>query len=284
MMLHRTAPLAVAALALIATGCSPDANSGEVLDAPTSDAAAHEEAPHFDYSDGDHGPEHWGDVPAWERCATGTQQSPIDVPTDETIDLSKELDVRWSSGTLSALNNSHTVNVRPDGNNVVVRGDDTFQLVQMHLHADSEHDLDGKAYPLEAHFVHGRVGEDGEIAMTQDADTGEQVLEEYLVLGVMLAEGERSTRAWRTVLSPDALPSEVSDDYMRVPGVRVNPTGLLPSNRAAHTYTGSLTTPTPTCVEGVNWYVLTTPVTVGREQIDAFTALYSDNSRPVQPR
>lgn len=41
-------------------------------------------------------------------------------------------------------------------------------------------------------------------------------------------------------------------------------------------YQGSLTT--PGCYEYVNWYVLENPILASQEQIDFFTALYSDKN------
>ena len=46
-------------------------------------------------------------------------------------------------------------------------------------------------------------------------------------------------------------------------------------------YDGSLTT--PPCTEGVQWIVLATPIELDAQQIDAFTRLIHDNSRPPQP-
>ena len=44
---------------------------------------------------------------------------------------------------------------------------------------------------------------------------------------------------------------------------------------------GSFTT--PPCTEGVKWFILSTPVELSSEQIDAFRAIYDGNNRPVQP-
>jgi carbonic anhydrase len=66
-----------------------------------------------------------------------------------------------------------------------------------------------------------------------------------------------------------------------IPGVEINPAGLLPRDTAYYTYMGSLTA--PPCTEGVRWYVLKTPVEVSAGQIEAFARLYPHDVRPLQP-
>ncbi len=272
-----TAALAAAALVTLA-GCGAESA------APAADTRTPASAPHFDYdADSAHGPDHWGDTEGWERCATGAQQSPIDVPAGKATPLADQVTLDWTSGTLSALNNAHTVNLRPDGENLLTHAGRSYRLAQMHLHADSEHEIDGTAAPLEAHFVHGLVDDQGDFVMTKDADTSQEVFADHLVIGVMLAEGAENP-AWGRVLDPGVLPATPGQEYRLVSDAQFDPTTLLPAERDAFAYTGSLTTPTPTCVEGVRWFVLTTAVEVSEEQVAAFTALYDNNSRPVQPR
>jgi carbonic anhydrase len=54
----------------------------------------------------------------------------------------------------------------------------------------------------------------------------------------------------------------------------------LPGSLQYWRYEGSLTT--PPCAETVDWIVCLNPVTVAREDIARFTALYPMNARPVQ--
>ena len=61
----------------------------------------------------------------------------------------------------------------------------------------------------------------------------------------------------------------------------INPAQLLPVNRAYFTYRGSLTS--PPCTEGVRWFVIKSPSSIGLNQIVAFGRLYPLNARPVQP-
>jgi carbonic anhydrase len=66
-----------------------------------------------------------------------------------------------------------------------------------------------------------------------------------------------------------------------IPGVQINPAGMLPRDDAYYTYMGSQTA--PPCTEGVVWFVLKTPVNISTEQINAFAKLYPHDVRPVQP-
>jgi carbonic anhydrase len=60
----------------------------------------------------------------------------------------------------------------------------------------------------------------------------------------------------------------------------VNPGGLLPADRGYWTYMGSLTT--PPCTEGVSWFVFEQELSVDREQLRAFAALFRMNTRGLQ--
>jgi carbonic anhydrase len=66
-----------------------------------------------------------------------------------------------------------------------------------------------------------------------------------------------------------------------IPGVEINPAGLLPPDAAYYMYMGSLTA--PPCTEDVTWFVLKMPMDISAEEIKAFAELYPHDVRPVQP-
>ncbi|WP_306016883.1 carbonic anhydrase [Oceanicaulis sp. MMSF_3324] len=206
--------------------------------------------------DGDGAPEHWGMLSAdYATCDSGHEQSPIDLhAVSDAADLAPAL--HWEDAEGSVTDNGHTIKVGLEDAGSLHLGDRSYELVQFHFHAASEHTVDGHQYPLEVHFVH--ASEDGHLA----------------VVGVFFEEGEAHPALdalWA------AIPHE--GDHHEVDDV--NPAAFLPDDHSAWRYAGSLTT--PPCSEGVAWTVMQTPVTASAEQLSAFTALYAHNYRPVQP-
>jgi len=66
-----------------------------------------------------------------------------------------------------------------------------------------------------------------------------------------------------------------------IAGATIDAKAFFPASLKYHRYMGSLTT--PPCSEGVNWFVLDEPVTVGQAQLEKFATAISANSRPLQP-
>ena len=56
--------------------------------------------------------------------------------------------------------------------------------------------------------------------------------------------------------------------------------GLLPADRGYWTYMGSLST--PPCTEGVRWFVFEQDLSLSRDQLRVFAALFRVNSRGLQ--
>jgi carbonic anhydrase len=61
--------------------------------------------------------------------------------------------------------------------------------------------------------------------------------------------------------------------------VKFDPSSLVPAALTHYNYEGSLTT--PPCTEGVNFYILKTPVDISKKQVMDFP--FKRNARPVQP-
>ena len=210
--------------------------------------------------EGDTGPDRWGELSEdWAVCGEGQAQSPIDLDSALVMEDVNEYGFTNAGTVVNIYNNGHTILYGVDaGNTVAIDGVD-YELLQFHFHAGSEHTVDTVGYPMEVHFVHSDV--DGNLA----------------VLGVFIEEGaENPTLAgalW------DSIPAEV---YETVDDATVtcDPYELIPGG-VVWKYDGSLTT--PPCSEGVNWNVFMTPITMSAAQMDAFTALYANNYRPVQP-
>ncbi len=134
----------------------------------------------------------------------------------------------------------------------------TYELVQFHFHATSEHTQAGEHAPMELHLVHSTAA--GELA----------------VVGAWLEVGEHNA-AFEPVFNN--LPATETEPEA-VPGETVNADDLLPAERTYHRYNGSLTT--PPCTQGVKWVMLSETVELSAEQIAAYTNIYDNNFRPVQ--
>ncbi|MCV6596700.1 MAG: carbonic anhydrase family protein [Mangrovicoccus sp.] len=217
-----------------------------------------EDAPHWGYG-GDTGPAAWAQLAAdFAACGDGAAQSPIDIASDSALAAqAAALELNWTSFNPEIVNNGHTIQINTgEAAGSAILGETEFTLLQFHFHHLSEHQIDGKQSPMEAHFVHG--AENGDL----------------LVIGVLIEEGDENpamAALWPTI--PDSGESWVGKTPLD-PGL------LLPKEDSAYRYMGSLTT--PPCSEIVTWNLMAAPITASTEQIEAFAALYADNYRPVQ--
>jgi carbonic anhydrase len=210
---------------------------------------------HWGYK-GDIGPAAWTKLkPEFSACA-GKNQSPINV--SGTVDAQMQpIRFSYKAGGTEVVNNGHTIQVNYEAGNGVSMDGIQFELKQFHFHSPSENQINGKSFPLEAHLVH--ADKDGNLA----------------VVSVVFDLGPANPAvgaAWAQMPQAEgkaALPAKVSAN------------GLLPASRDYYRYNGSLTT--PPCTEGVRWVVMKQPMSISKEQIEAFkTTLGFDNNRPVQ--
>lgn len=214
--------------------------------------------------EGARGPEHWGELdPAYAACRDGKEQSPVDIRNTKKAAL-PALRFEYEGGPLNYLiNNGKTIRVNyhdvPGKGNFLIVGERRYQLTQFHFHRPSEEYVHGKPYEMVAHLMH--QADDGEIAGVV----------------VLLKAGKANNtvqQIWEHMPITEGKEEEI-------PGVQVNPVGLLPRDFAYYRYRGSLTA--PPCTEGVTWFVLKTPAEISAEQINAFAALYPHDVRPPQP-
>lgn len=221
--------------------------------------AAGGHGPHWTYQ-GHEGPDHWGDLAAdFGTCKLGKHQSPIDIKTSEAKkgDL-KPIEFHYQKmSNPEVLNNGHTIQVNYAPGSHAVIGGKKYNLLQFHLHAPSEEAIDGKRADMVAHLVH--KSDDGKLA----------------VVGVMMNKG--AANGAMNVLT-SAIPA--TEGKQMAQG-EINAADLLPTDQAYWNFPGSLTT--PPCSEGVNWNVMKNPVTISAEQHAAYTKVYPNTARPLQP-
>ena len=209
--------------------------------------------PHWSY-DGELKPEKWGDV--FPACGGGKSQSPVDIrgPFEKAT---HELKPDFKPGTLKVVNNGHTLQVNVgNGSKTVINGEG-YELLQFHFHRPSEEHIEGKPMAMVAHFVH------------------KSAAGKFAVIGVLLSEGAENDSIkliWANAPKKEGPEKVVTESTL-------NPAAMWPKRLNYYSFEGSLTT--PPCTEGVTFYILKTPMTISRAQIDAFP--FKMNARPVQP-
>jgi carbonic anhydrase len=214
------------------------------------------EGAHWSY-EGAAGPDHWGDLDAASRvCSAGSQQSPVDISAAVRARLPR-LGFAWAKRADTIVNNGHTIQVNIGEGSALSVGPERYKLVQFHFHRPSEHLVDGKSFPMEAHFVH------------QNASGG------LGVIGVLMATGKANPAFAKVVAT---MPAAEGPPVQADPGI--DPNGLLPARRSYYRYEGSLTT--PPCSETVDWMLLIDPIQVAEADVAAFAKLYAMNARPAQ--
>lgn len=199
------------------------------------------------------------DLP-YAECGLGQKQSPVDLGASQVVTSTNVLKTAYKSESLTVVNNGHSikVNVPETTKSVLSIGNEKYTLLQYHIHAPSEHVVNGKSYAAEIHFVHGTP--DGKLA----------------VVGVLVDAPltAKTNVEFEKILS--IAPKNTTD----APKLTADPTKLLPNIAKFYLYSGSLTT--PPCTEGVNWYVLKTPIQITSSQLASFEELYSENARAPQ--
>lgn len=217
------------------------------------------DGPHWDYT-GAGDPSVWAELSdEFKACGTGLEQSPIDIERRDLMKTDFEpVGINWLPFVPEFINNGHTLQVNTGGKaGYAELGGVRYQLLQFHFHAHSEHLIDGKASPMEVHFVNKNAA--GKL----------------LVIGAMVEAGAANTdiaTLWKQI--------PANGEKVEI-ATQVDPMSLIPRVHASYRYAGSLTT--PPCSEIVTWNVYAEPVTLSSDQIGGFTAIYPMNARPVQP-
>ncbi|MEQ9551311.1 MAG: carbonic anhydrase family protein [Coleofasciculus sp. G3-WIS-01] len=224
------------------------------------------------------GPSNWGSLdPAYAVCGTGTRQSPIALTNPIGVDFEDDFTINYNSFSPTIRDTGKTIQVDcPPGSTLTLDGK-TFNLIQFHFHAPSEHTIDNQVTEMEVHLVHQRTDANGNV--------------ELAVIGRLMEVGSSGTNSEMAKILNN-LPASGGTTS---PSVTINPKKFLPQDGLIgsllpllatppkyYRYSGSLTT--PPCSEIVNWLVYKDTMRITSGQFANFTNLYSNNSRPVQER
>ena len=208
--------------------------------------------------DGNIGPANWGDLSKeFATCKTGQVQAPIDIQTKQASKNNAPIKTNYKASAGEILNNGHTIQVNLADGGSANLGGANYKILQFHMHTPAEEKIDGKSFPFNAHLVHQSA--DGKLA----------------VIGVLFNEGKENV-ALKEVFA--TMPAAEGKTPLKTP---FNASTMLPSSLAYYNYAGSLTT--PGCSEGVQFYILKTPVELSSAQLSAFKKIFPMNARPVMP-
>ena len=217
---------------------------------------ANEHKLHWGY-EGDASPSHWAELnKKFFMCKEGTNQSPINLSNFIEATL-PPIEFNYHLVSTEMLDNGHTEQINVKHNSSINIDGIKFELKQFHFHTPSENNINGKAFPLEAHFVH--ASKDGHLA----------------VVAVMFEKGEANealTELWRNMPTHTGEHHAIHAKHLDA---------LLPENRDYYRFNGSLTT--PPCTEGVRWLVMKDNITISKKQLALFQKVMKDpNNRPIQ--
>jgi hypothetical protein len=138
----------------------------------------------------------------------------------------------------------------------------TYTLTEFHLHAPSEHRINGKQFPLEIHYLH---------------DDGKGHYATLVLLYDFSEDGEGTS--WFLQMLAIMLPSVPTDNSSTtVPSLDIE--SQVNTAGGYYYYEGSTTT--PPCTPGVQWFVVKDPILVDPLVLSIFTSVLN-NSRPIQP-
>lgn len=210
--------------------------------------------------EGHTGPLVWGKLnPAYEACAKGHEQSPLDIRGAHLDAALPPIEYHYIAGPVTLENTGRGVVMHVDPGSSIVANGARYELVELDFHHPSEHAVKGKLADMEVDLVHKSA--EGKLA----------------IVAVRMHEDQDHPNATLATLWPHLpLKAGASEKIADM----VNPGGLLPADRGYWTYTGSELT--PPCTEGVQWFVYEDVVTLSRTQLRAFTNLYKMNTRPFQ--
>ncbi|MEY3664844.1 MAG: Carbonic anhydrase precursor [Pseudomonadota bacterium] len=157
------------------------------------------------------------------------------------------LEMRYRPVVLRVLNNGQSIQIAAGSGSTLKVGPEIFDLASIHFHRPESGQIDGKPVAMVIHFVHRTAG--GKL----------------VVVSVPLRESAFQNRTIWNI--SNHLPSRGAAEAT-VANVSIDPMALLPESLSYQVFEGAL--PMPPCSPGVRFYLLRTPVGIGKDQLDRF--------------
>ena len=212
----------------------------------------------WDYTDGPQGPTSWASLnPQYAMCASGQQQSPIDLVWSKPVSPNP-LTVNYRPSEVQVSNVGYTMRIDfPPQNQIIFKGMD-YLLEKVEFRTMSEHSLSGNKLPMEIQFYH------------RTSNGLKQA-----ILSLLVIQGKESSwfnQVWKSMMAAKKFQASKAFSF--------DPSKLIPPRQTFYHYQGSLTH--PPCLEGVDWFVFNTPLQLSSQQIGMFMEMFRTNNRPTQ--
>ena len=206
------------------------------------------------------GPLVWGKLdPSYQACSKGHEQSPLDIRGAHLNKALRPIEFHYIAGPVTLTNDGRTIVARVDPGSYIVAGGVRYELVEFSFHHPGEQAVKGKLTDMEVQLLHRSA--DGRMAMVT----------------VRLREDPGNPNAVLAALWPHLPKTAGASEKV---AEMVSAGGLLPADRGYWTYIGSLTT--PPCTEGVRWFVFEQELSLSRDQLRTFAAMFRMNTRGLQ--
>ena len=164
---------------------------------------------------------------------------------------------------------------------------ETYYLQQMHFHFGSEHTVGSGQHDGEVHMVHKNLDQTKAFVIGVFLDYSPVVLSNdflgqfydiYYEQFVLNSQGD----TWEVYLANEVEVRNYNKMHGQTEGPSINPyNDFMPTDWDFWHYTGSLTT--YPCSEGVEWFVMKQPITVGINDIKMIGSAIHNNIHTIVP-
>ena len=204
------------------------------------------------------GPDRWSRLHSdFKLCATGKEQSPVDIP--DRWDFSDHIRIFSRPSPFTIFDDGRAIEVSLIQTSQTYFNEVNYGLERIVFRAPSEHRYQGKVFPMEVQFYH-------------KARSGDQ-----LAIAALVMPGRENQAVKRILAKLPHRPGSLMSSGREM----INTEDLLPANFESFFYMGSQTT--PPCKENVRWHVMNNPIELSNDQIAIFKTKYLNNTRPVKP-